>query len=169
MRILQCFTGQRPITAQRLHELLPDVPQATLYRHLNKLTEAGLLTIINKRKVRGATEKTFALSEQNMHVLPAELAMLSREEHLRYFSAFLAAVISDFQRYLQQDQIDLIADGVGYRQVSLYLSDEEFVQLAQNINAAILPAIKNEPAPGRRLRKLTSIVIPDPLEANSNE
>lgn len=169
MRILQSFMGQRQITAGRLSELLPDVPQATLYRHLNKLTEAGILAITHERKVRGATEKTFALSEENLQLSPEEMATLSREEHLRYFSAFLTTVASDFQRYLQQDQFDLAADGVGYRQFSLYLSDEEFVQLAQMMNSVFMQAIKNEPAPGRRLRKFTSIVMPDPATTNLNE
>jgi len=55
---------------------------------------------------------------------------------------------------------DFVADGVGYRQVPLELSDQEFAELAGRLNAAIAPVLGNRPAPGRRRRMLTAIVIP---------
>jgi len=43
----------------------------------------------------------------------------------------------------------------------LLLSDEEFVQFLQELNAALLPWLKKEPAPGRCQRLLTTILIPE--------
>ena len=45
LRILVGLLG-RPMTAQQLGEVLEDVPQATLYRQLNKLAQAGVLEVV---------------------------------------------------------------------------------------------------------------------------
>jgi hypothetical protein len=37
----------------------------------------------------------------------------------------------------------------------------EFVQFLQELNATLLPWLKKEPAPGRRQRVLTTILIPE--------
>ena len=53
-----------------------------------------------------------------------------------------------------------MADGVGYRQVPLELSDQEFAELAGRLDAALAPVLQNAPADGRRRRMLTTIVMP---------
>ncbi|EIJ79946.1 regulatory protein ArsR [Bacillus methanolicus PB1] len=168
LRIVQAFIGERQLTAQQLIELLPDFPQATLYRHLNKLYEGGIIQIINQRPVRGTIEKVYTLVEQGANLTKDDLKNCSRDDHMRYFLTFLASIQSDFQRYLQQDHFDLEADGVSYRKASLYLSDKEFSQLIQAIRSVVEPALKNKPAPGRRLRTLSTIFIPQPEQKSSN-
>jgi hypothetical protein len=56
--------------------------------------------------------------------------------------------------------VDFIADGVGYRQIPLQLSDQEFAELTGRLNAALAPIIANQPAPDRKRRMLTTIVMP---------
>lgn len=162
MRIIQALIGGRQLTPQQLIKLLPDIPQATLYRHLNKLSSGGIITIVDQRKVRGTVEKVYSLVEQEVSLTKNDLESSSRDDHLRYFLAFLATIQADFERYLQQDQFDMEKDGFGYRQVSLYLNDEEFLQLALTISSAVQQALKNQPAPGRRRRTLSTIIIPEP-------
>lgn len=160
LRIIQTLIGGVERTAQQIGELLPDVAQATLYRHINKLAAAGLLVVVAERQARGAIEKVYALSEQAANLSPEEIARLSADDHMRYFTTFVATLLQDFARYLQTDRIDLRADGVGYRQVALYLDDQEFLELAAAVNAAILPALANQPAPGRHRRLFSTIVMP---------
>ncbi len=56
-RILLATAGRR-VTAQQLVNAMPDVPQATLYRNINKLAGAGLLVVVGERRVRNTVEKT---------------------------------------------------------------------------------------------------------------
>lgn len=154
--------ARRELTARQLSELLPDIPQATLYHHLGTLTRGGLLRIVSERQVRGTIEKRYALAESHALLSPDDLANASRDDHLRYFMLFIATVLGDFARYLQQDgPIDLLADGAGYTETPFYLSDEEFAQAAAAFNSALLPFYKNQPAPGRRRRILAIITFPD--------
>lgn len=164
LRIILALARGRPLTAQELGAALLDVPQATLYRHLNRLHRAGVLSVVEERPVRGAVERVYALREESVDLSP-DLANASREDHMRYFTTFVASLLGEFARYLHRDQrdtIDLAADGVGYRQVALYLSDEELVRMAAALNAALLPLLTNAPAPGRRRRILTTILMPAP-------
>lgn len=175
MRLLGTL-ARRQLTAHQLSALLPEVPQATLYHHLGILTRAGLLRVVAERRVRGAVEKRYALADdQAFSLSPADLAQASRDDHLRYFTTFIAMLLGDFARYLDQAApdapIDLSADGVGYGETPFYLSDDELAQAGAAVSQALLPFLKNEPAPHRRRRLLATIVFPDaePAELVASE
>ena len=40
-------------TAKRLSELYSDIPQATLYRYLKRMTDEGILKIVGENPIRG--------------------------------------------------------------------------------------------------------------------
>lgn len=166
MRLIVAL-ARRQLTARQLSAMLPDVPQATLYHHLGVLTRARLLRVISERQVRGAVEKVYAIADDSATVSPADLANASREDHLHYFTIFVSALLGDFARYLQQAApIDLVADGVGYREMPFYLSDEEFAQAAAALNQALLPFLSLPPAPHRRRHLLATITFPDDAPAD---
>lgn len=164
LRLLAAL-ARRQLTARQLSELVPDIPQATLYHHLGTLTRAGLLRVVSERQVRGMVEKLYALAEGNVALSPADLANASRDDHLRYFTIFMATLLGDYARYLEQGTpdapIDLFADGAGYRETPFYLSDDEFAQAVEAFNRALLPFFNNQPAPHRRRRIVATITFPD--------
>jgi DNA-binding transcriptional ArsR family regulator len=161
MRLLVTL-ARRQLTARQLSESLPDIPQATLYHHLGILTRAGLLRIVSERRVRGAVERLYALADDTAFLSPADLANVSLEDHLRYFTIFVTSLIGDFAHYLQQNQpSDLAADGVGYRETPFYLSDEEYARASAAVSQALQPFMGNEPTAQRRRRLFTIIVFPD--------
>ena len=163
--------ARRQLTARQLSELLPDIPQATLYHHLGLLTRAGYLQIVSERQVRGTVEKRYAFAETSSLLTPDDLANLSSDEHLRLFTTFVTTLIGEFARYLEQHAstapIDLFADRVGYRETPLYLSDEEFDAAQEALNQAVLPFLRQETAPRRRRRLFAVITFPDAEESDS--
>lgn len=52
-------------------------------------------------------------------------------------------------------------DRVGYRQVALWLTDDEVDTMVEAMRDALAAHIDNEPGPGRRRRLLTTILMPD--------
>lgn len=160
LRIIQAFAGDRRLSARQLGEILPAIPQATLYRQLRKLAQAGIVLVVEEIPVRGTVEKFYSLQDNNTELLPEDLAALSREDHQRYFTAFIAMLLTDFEQYLQRDQIDLLRDGVGYRQVALHLDKEELAQLSQALNQALIPFLNNQPAGQRQRFLLSSVLMP---------
>ena len=159
LRILLTLAGRR-LTAQDLAQALPDVPQATLYRHIHQLVDADLLSIDETRSVRGGVvEKVYKLEQEDVRLTAEDVADLRREDHLRYFTIFFTSVLRDFERYLQQEQIDFARE-VRYHQVPLYLSDDEFQEMMHALTTIIQAHQNNQPEPSRRRRLLTSIIMP---------
>ncbi|MFD2762875.1 helix-turn-helix domain-containing protein [Micromonospora eburnea] len=168
IRILRSVAGARR-TTRDLVNALPDVPQATLYRHVAALVAGGLLDVVEERKVRGTVERVYALPAHGAALGPTELADASAEDHARWFTAFVSSLLAEFSRYLSRDRIDLVADGVGYQQVVLHLSDEEFAEFAAELAGVIAPRLANRPGPDRVARLLATVLMPvDPAPGSDS-
>ena len=105
-------------------------------------------------------ERTYVLAEGGASLSPEDLAKSSRDDHLGYFTAFAAGLIAQFEQYLERSEIDLLQDGVGYRQVVMNLTDEELMEMAGALNAAVGRFLAYEPKPGRKRRMLATVLFP---------
>lgn len=159
IRILSALAGTR-MTTQDLVALLPDIPHATLYRHLATLVKAGLIEVVDQRRVRGAVERVYALPAKGATLDAAALATVTPEDHARYFTAFVSSLLSEFSRYLARDRIDLAADGAGYQQIVLHLSDAEMAKFTADLTQLIGPLLANRPAADRIPRLLATVMMP---------
>ncbi|HXC77443.1 MAG TPA: helix-turn-helix domain-containing protein [Candidatus Acidoferrum sp.] len=160
LRIILAFARGRRLTPQQVAAVLPDVPQATLYRQIDRLYRGGALAVAAERRVRGAVERTYVLAEGGASISPEGLAKASRDDHLRYFTAFATGLIAQFEQYLERSDIDLLKDGVGYREVVLNLSDEELMEMAAALNSALGRYLAYESRPGRKRRMLATVLFP---------
>src|SRR3954463_11277591 len=96
LRVVQAFLGARTLTARVLRAELPDVPAASLYRHVGVLAEAGVLAVVGERKVRGAAERSYRLVPEAASVGAGDAAAMSPEQHRRAFATFVAGLLADF-------------------------------------------------------------------------
>jgi hypothetical protein len=160
LRIIQAFLGDRALTTADLRNELPDVPPASLYRHIARLVDAGVLSVVSERRVRGALERTYVLRLAAATINLDELERMSREDHRQAFMAFVAGLLGAFDRYLSHDHIDLLRDGVTYRMAGLWLDDAELAELARDMTRVLQPRLANPPRPGRRRRILGTVLIP---------
>ena len=160
LRVVQAFLGDRTLTTGGLRSALPDVPVATLYRHVGVLADAGVLEVVGERKVRGAAERSYRLVLEAANVPAEDLAGMAADDHRRAFTTFVAALLADFDRYLDRGEPDLVRDGVGYRQVGLWLTDTEFAELAADLRAVLQERLANRPGDGRRRRLVGLVHLP---------
>jgi len=139
-----------------------NIAQATLYRHLNQLVEGGILEVVEERPVRGTVEKVYAITEPiSVELTREDLEQFTREDLIRYFTGHMMLQSAHFERYLQQDEIDIPNDGIRFYQMPLFLSNEEYRQLFAEVQELLLKFAENQPAPGRRRRIASTIFIPD--------
>ena len=158
LAIVRALAGVQ-LTTRELAERVSDIPQATLYRHLGLLLDAGIITVVSERKVRGTAERTYALGPQAILSQEAfEQAM--PEDHFRYFATYIGGLLDEFGRYLQRPTVDLAKDGVGYREVVLNLTDDELRDLLTEIRAAIAARTDNDLTPDRTPRLLSTVTMP---------
>jgi len=167
LRIVQAFLGDRALTTSELAAELSDVPAASLYRHVARLVDAGVLAVVAERRVRGALERTYVLRLSAASIGLDEVEAMSADEHRQTFLAYVAGLLGDFDRYLEREDIDLLRDGVSYRMAGLWLDDAEFADLMRDIIRVLQPRLANPPAPGRKRRILYSILLPGPDTADT--
>jgi len=160
LRIVHALRGGRELTTGELGERIADVSKATLYRHVELLAEGGILEVAEERRVRGAVERRFRLRQERASITPEQVAQLTVEDHRRGFSVAMAALVAEFNAYLESEGADPVADLVGYRQHGIWLTEAELHQLIEGMRAAILPVLTNEPTPGRSRYLLSPILFP---------
>jgi DNA-binding transcriptional ArsR family regulator len=170
LRILLTM-GDNRLTATQIARILPDVPQATLYRHINALADGGILQVVEENQVRGTVEKVYALPDASMiNLTEEEFVNASKDDHMRYFTLFVASLLGDYSRYLQHtDSINMRQDGVGYHKLPIYMSDEELETFVRGLNELLQPISLNKPGGDRKRRMLATILMPDPDNPDVNE
>lgn len=160
LRIVQAMAGGRVVTTAELCDRISDVHKATVYRHVGLLADAGILEVDGEHRVRGAVERRYRLRGERVVVDAGTVASMSPQDHRRAFAAAMAALIAEFNVYLGQDHADPVADLVGYRQHVVWLSQDERAAMIDLLRAAIVPNLRNEPAPHRTPHLLSPILFP---------
>jgi DNA-binding transcriptional ArsR family regulator len=174
MRLIVALGAGVPMAAAQLLERMPDVPPATLYRHLTVLRQGGIITFADEpgpreageRRTRGAVERRYVLRAGAASLAPEDIASATPDDHLRWFASFLASLLGSFSRYVGAGVPDFARDGVGYREVVLQLSDDELIQMSIALNTALMPFVANTPGNGRTARLFATVFLPaDPVPA----
>jgi DNA-binding transcriptional ArsR family regulator len=159
LRIVQAFLGDRALTTSQLSSELSDVPAASLYRHVARLVDAGVLQVVAERRVRGAVERTYVLRILAASIGLDEIASMSTEDHRQAFMAFVAGLLADADRYLQRENVDPLRDGVSYRIAGMWLDDAEYADMVRDLVRVLQPRLANAPRKGRRRRILATVLL----------
>jgi len=160
LRIVQAFLGDRALTTSELRAELPDVPAASLYRHVARLVAAGVLAIVAERRVRGAVERTYVLRAAAARISLDEVAAMTPDEHRQAFLAFIAGLIADFDRYLARPDFNPVRDLASYNMAGMWLDDTELLEFSRELLRVIQPRLANSPRPGRKQRILATVLLP---------
>lgn len=159
LRIIQQLGGRRLTTAQ-LRAALPDVTQATLYRHVATLVDAGILSVVEERRVRGAVERTLALGDRMAHVDHAELRAMSDGQLRSAFLAFLGDVSADFDRFVDSED-RVLRDFVGFGRVALYVDTADLADIQAGLSELLAPYLSQSRG-GKRRVSLATVLVPEP-------
>ncbi|MFO7682268.1 MAG: helix-turn-helix domain-containing protein [Chloroflexota bacterium] len=162
-RILQTIDGGA-LTTQEISEHLADIPKSSIYRQLKILLEGDMISVSETKVVNGIQEKTYQLS-QKPYLGPDDMAALSAEDHIHYFTIYVMNVLREFSDYVQRSEvekgsIDMLADRVGYTEAAIYANRSELDDLLMELNAAIMKLVKNGPGNGRSKHKFAIITHP---------
>src|SRR3954447_23255561 len=146
-------------TAQ-LCALLPDVSKAMVYRHVDLLAAGGILEVADERRVRGAVERHYRLHQERASIDPGTAASLSPDDHRRGFAAAVAALVAEFNAYLDRDNADPATDPLGYLQHAIWLTRDGRTAMIGELRNAIVPRLANPSTPDRARYLLSPILFP---------
>ncbi|MET8556329.1 helix-turn-helix domain-containing protein [Streptomyces sp. NPDC004959] len=161
MRILQTLVGSEDLTTAQLRSRMPDVPTATMYRHIAVLTRAGILEVVSERPVRGTVERTYRVRQEKALVADEERPEMTKEDHRQAFTVFTGALAAGFDRYLAREDSEPAREGVMYRQGAVWLTDEEFAALVRDLEEVAARYSHHGPDDGRVRHLLSLVVVPD--------
>ncbi|MBR1864836.1 MAG: helix-turn-helix domain-containing protein [Ruminococcus sp.] len=135
MKILQFLQVKGDATTKQICEELPDVPQPTIYRHINYLLKEEVLIVKSERKVRGSLERLLTLNEEKF----AENADIADSAY-----QFLMGLYGSFRRYSEKGNSDPVADMLCLRTSMLTLTDESYANFLQELRAVFDKYSKSE-------------------------
>jgi hypothetical protein len=162
LRIVKAFLGDRALTIKQLAAELPGVPAGSIYRHVARLTKAGVLQVVAERRVRATTERTYALRLYAAQMQPGEIAAMTLDEHVNAFLAYAAGLLGDFDRYIATKPEHPGLDGAGYKVAAMWLTDSELAEYLRELAAISQPRLANAARDGRQRRMLYTVLLPAP-------
>lgn len=161
-RLFMEVSLRKEATAGDLALALPDIPQATLYRHLNTMAEKGLLKIVAQRKKRALYEKVYAVSLAFGEGIGELLKQNRGDVYAAMFFQFMMTFYGEFQAYASRPGIDIANDGSGFSMGPIFATNEELKQTMMEIGALIEKLRSNAPTTGsgRRMHTIGLIISP---------
>lgn len=153
-RIIQVIMIKKEATSAEIGEELPDIPRASLYRHIKVLLDAKIITVVKEELKRGSVEKTYAIAPQ----MPYEN---SNEEYNSLIQSALMGLQGEFYRYFNGENPDPQKDLLSVGSASMMMSDEEIMEFIKAYGELIQRYMSNKPVEGRKVRKVTLVISPN--------
>lgn len=171
-RIMDCFTNPTKCkllleiyssgraTAKQLSEKYSDIPQATLYRYLKRMTDEGILKIAEENQIRGTIEKTYAMGIQLNDEIQGSMECNPGEGLMLMFMNYMMGFMKQFQEYCKRPDIDIQRDMPCFSLAPVYVTNEELEAAMMEFGKTMQGLLANQPAPGRKLRTIGLMVTP---------
>jgi len=160
MRLVNAMYAGRTLTTSELCARLPDLPKATVYRHVESLVSGGVFEVESERRARGAVERRYRLAEGGASVDSETARSMTLEDHRRGFTAAMAALISDFNAYLDRDDAHPMVDEVSYRQLTIWLRPSERSRVVRDVWRILRVLMNNKGGAGREAYMFSPVFFP---------
>jgi DNA-binding transcriptional ArsR family regulator len=144
MRAFSTLT-RRAMSRIELQAELPDVPATTLYRHLARLLDAGLIQIVEARPIGANRELVYEALP--LDLTPDESGQLTPEDYIGLVTSLASDLLGTVQRVAVSKR-GLVGRSTFGMQV-FFATDAEHRQILKRFDA-FLAELDNEFPPGRR-------------------
>ena len=150
-RIFQYFLLHETGTVKELKKTLPDIPSASLYRHIKILSDSSILTVVGENRIRGTVESVYRLNKD---------ALAIEDETGNAVQMSLLSICASFARYFSGGKADPKKDMLLLTNCTLILTDEQFSGYLSEINEVALKYMKAEAFADSKMRQITLISAP---------
>lgn len=150
-RIFQYFLLHETGTVKEIRKALPDVPSASLYRHIKILADSSILMVVDENRIRGTVESVYQLNKD---------AMATEDENGNAVQMSLLSICASFARYFSSGNADPQKDMLLFTNCTLLLTDEDFSSFLAEINQIAVKYMKKEAVEGSKTRQITLISAP---------
>ena len=150
-RIFQYFLLHETGTVKDIKKALPDVPSASLYRHVKILADSSILVVVGENRIRGTVESIYRLNKS---------ALSAGDESGNAVQMSLLSICAVFAKYFSGGNADPERDMLLFTNCTLLLTDGEFSDFLSEINEVALKYMKVEAKADSKTRQITLISAP---------
>lgn len=157
--VQQLEIGMRQLSVGQLATELPEIPSATLYRHVNVLVGNGICVVAGRRKVRSVEERVYALRSPESTEAQVDDALhgAASPEQFDAIAMFLTSLNRELEASKRSRRQR--ARRPTYISTVAHLTDEDHAEV-KRIHAWIL-ALRSRPVPPHAsLRLVTFMEFP---------
>ncbi|WP_084100102.1 helix-turn-helix domain-containing protein [Demequina sp. NBRC 110051] len=135
MRVVIALSGEE-LTTRDLQKIMPEVPQASLYRAISQLHDAGVIEVVSSERRGGAMERTYRAVPRESIMTQEEFTSGTAEEFLATMQAFADQIVSTTTRYVgTHDGDEWKKSRFSVRHGVSWLTAEERGDLAEELGA----------------------------------
>ncbi len=150
-RIFQYFLVHETGTVKELRKALPDIPSASLYRHMKILTDNSMLTVVGENRIRGTVESIYQLNKSALELDDKDGSAVQMS---------LLRICASFAKYFSSGYADPQRDMLMLSTCTLTLTDEKFSNFLSEINQIAVKYMNTEVCEGSKTRQITLISAP---------
>lgn len=162
LRIVQLLYG-RQLTTTQIARVLQDVPRPSLYRHISKLLQGGVIEVVATHLVKGIEERTLTAVKSELHLSDADLERGIDTDEFADFVRIYGTLAASDMAALVASSPRLDVDQILFRDYEIAITDEEFAELRRTLWALLDAAEKRPLTADRRLRRV--LVLSHPLHS----
>ena len=150
-RIFQYFQLHETVTVKEIRKALPDIPSASLYRHIKILADCSILMVVGENRIRGTVESVYQLNKD---------AMATEDETGNAVQMSLLSICASLAKYFSTGNADPQKDMLLFTNCTLLLTDEEFSKYLSEINQVTVKYMKQAGSESSKPRRITLISAP---------
>lgn len=150
-RIFQYLLVHETCTVKDLRRALPDIPSASLYRHMKLLTDSAVLAVAGENRVRGTVESIYRLNRSALELDDTDGAGIQTA---------LLGTCASFAKYFASGHADPRRDLLLLTTCTLTLTDEEFTAFLSELDQVAVKYMGLGVSERSKTRQVTLISAP---------
>lgn len=150
-RIFQYLLVHETGTVKEIRKALPDIPSASLYRHMKILTDNSVLLVVGENRIRGTVESVYKLNKSALEIC---------DEDGRAVQMALLGICAEFAKYFAGGNADPKKDMLMITNCTLTLTDDEFMSFLAELNEIAVKYMAKEVTAQSKTRQISLISSP---------
>jgi DNA-binding PadR family transcriptional regulator len=151
---------RKQVTTAQLAEKFNEIPQATLYRRLQKMLGDGVLKVVEERQIRGTVEKVYALGFDIQENKQNLIESNDSQAYMQWVTHYMFGILQEFKEYTEKEDINIGGDGSGFSIAPIYATYQELEDTFNEIGAIVKKLKENQPSGERKLHNFCVIATP---------
>lgn len=150
-RIFQYLLVHGKGTVKEIRTALPDIPSASLYRHMKILSDSSLINVVEENRIRGTVESVYQINKSAFEVEDKDGTAVQMS---------LMSICAAFAKYFSGGHANPQKDMLLLTNCTLTLDDNEFMNFLSEINEVTMKYMKKDITDNSKIRQITFISAP---------